>query len=88
MKIVKIMAWWCQECAIMRPRWQTILKQQPALAVEDIDYDEQPEAKKQYEVKHLPTVIFLADDGRELHRLQGLAETEEILSLIKQYQAS
>lgn len=82
MKIIKFGAIWCPECAIMRPRWAEIEKEMPELLIEDIDYDKNPEIKKQYGIDHVPTFLFLDKDGAEITRVKGLVEKEELLKII------
>ncbi len=48
--------------------------------VEIIDLTEHPEAGDRYDVKLIPTQIFLTADGTELWRHEGFLPKEEILS--------
>ena len=82
MKIIKFGAIWCPECVIMRPRWAEIEKEMPELRTEYIDYDENPEIKKQYGIDHVPTFLFLDKAGVEITRVKGLVEKEELLKII------
>lgn len=82
MKVLKIGADWCPECVIMRPRWEEIEKIMPDLQTEYADYDKQTEIKEKYQIDHVPTFIFLDKDGRELHRVRGLAEKDELMEII------
>lgn len=85
MKILKIGTTWCPECVIMRPRWAEIERAMPELQTEYIDYDQQPEIKKQYQIDHVPTFIFLDKADQEILRLKGLVEKEELSELINQH---
>ena len=84
MKILKIGADWCPECVIMRLRWQEIEKQFPDLKTESIDIDKNPAIKKTRNVEEIPTFIFLADDDRELLRLEKLVEIKDLIRIIQE----
>jgi thioredoxin-like negative regulator of GroEL len=43
------------------------------MTVEDVDVDEQPGRASRYEVRGLPTLVLLGDDGREVGRIEGTA---------------
>lgn len=69
----------------MRPRWQEIEKEMPALQTEYIDLDESPQIKTDRQIDHVPTFIFLSDSGEELGRLKGLVEKKELIENINNY---
>jgi len=82
MKIIKIGADWCPECAIMRPRWAEIEKEMPKLQTEYIDIDKQPGIKASRHIDHVPTFIFLDCNDKEILRLKGLIEKEDLMKHI------
>lgn len=84
MKIIKIGAIWCPECIIMKPRWLEIEKEIPNLNIEYIDLDENPEIKKEKNIDHVPTFIFLDNQDNEVLRLKGLVEKDDLLEKINQ----
>ena len=85
MKVLKFGAVWCPSCLIMKPRWAEIEADNPWLETEYFDYDENPEAVKEYKVGNtLPIFIFLAKDGQELLRLRGEVDKQKILDIIEE----
>ncbi|MFA5029227.1 MAG: thioredoxin family protein [Patescibacteria group bacterium] len=86
MKILRITASWCPECAIMGFRWQEIKKEFPQLAIEEVDFDKQQELKQKYQIDKASTFIFFDQQGQELLRRHGLLETKELIQLIKENQ--
>jgi len=79
MKVLKIGAAWCSGCLVMKPRWGEIEKELPWLKTEFYDYDESPEAIRQYNINEsLPVAIVLDDDGSELHRFEGEVAKDDI----------
>ncbi|KKQ74790.1 MAG: hypothetical protein US95_C0019G0023 [Candidatus Woesebacteria bacterium GW2011_GWB1_38_5] len=86
MKIIKIGAVWCNGCLVMKPRWAEIEKENTWLKTEYLDFDEDIEAVKKYNIESekLPAFIFLDKDGNELFRLFGEIEKEKLLKIISE----
>jgi len=84
MKILKFGAIWCKECLVMRPRWAEIEKEIPELVTEYFDADENPDILERYNVKDIPAFIFLDKDDKELLRLKGTIEKDELMKVIKE----
>jgi thiol-disulfide isomerase/thioredoxin len=83
MKVLKFGAVWCPGCLVMKPRWKEIEEEHPWLQTEYFEYDESTEAAKRYGVdSNLPVFIFLDKDDKELLRLQGEIEKNELLRII------
>lgn len=72
MRILRFGAIWCPSCLVMKSRWQKLQKTDASLVFTDIEYDEQPELVKKYQIGTLlPVVLFLSDEDKELVRLVG-----------------
>jgi len=84
MKVLKIGALWCKECLVMRPMWEEIEKENLELKTEDFESDDCPEIMKKYDIKEIPTFVFLGKDGNEFLRLEGLQNKEELAKTIKE----
>ena len=84
MKILKIGAVWCKECLVMKPMWEEIEKEIPELQSEYFESDEHPDLLKKYEVKEIPTFIFLDKDEKEILQLEGLQNKEELVKVVKE----
>ena len=87
MKVIKIGASWCSGCMVMKPRWAKIEKDNPWLATQYFDYDEDKDKLQTYKLDtgKLPTFIFLNKDGEEIERLSGEVEKSKLLELINKY---
>ena len=83
MKILKFGAIWCKECLVMRPVWEEVEEEIPALKTEYYDADEHPDLLKKYSIKDIPVFIFLDKSGKEFLRLEGMHNKEEIIRIIK-----
>lgn len=62
---------WCGPCRVMDPVLHAIEKEYGArIQLQKIDVDEEPVPVQQYNVRSMPTVVFLRD-GREVGRIVG-----------------
>lgn len=84
MKVLKFGAVWCNGCLVMRPRWQEIEKETPWLKTEYFDFDKDKETVNKYGIASgvLPVFVFLNKVGKEILRLSGEVEKDELLRVI------
>jgi thiol-disulfide isomerase/thioredoxin len=72
----------------MKSRWSKITKNHPLLRIVDYEYDDQPELVNQYQIGNiLPVVIFVTDDGTEVHRLIGEKSVRELEKTLEELHA-
>ncbi|MFH1790120.1 MAG: thioredoxin family protein [bacterium] len=83
MKVLKIGAVWCLECRIMKPRWHEIEAENPNLKTEFLDYDENPDIIKKYNITEMPSFIFLDSIGNEIERVGGDVPKQKLIDIIK-----
>ena len=84
MKVLKFGSIGCVGCITMKPRWAEIEKENPWLATEFIDADENPEKVREWKVGDLPEFIFLDKNGNEIERMQGEVEKEILVKKINE----
>lgn len=78
MKIIKITAVWCPGCLLMNKTFKKIKEQYPDIEIESYDYDIDEEEIKKYNIGNLlPVTIFINND-KEVSRLIGERNFEEI----------
>ncbi len=82
MKVLKFGAVWCSACLIMKPRWKEIEEEHDWLETEYFDADEDPEFLEKYEVSNIPCFIFLDSEGKEIKRMSGEIDKEELVQTI------
>ena len=81
MKIIKISALWCPACLITNKAIDKI-KEEQNIEVENLDYDFDEDEVKKYNVgTTLPVLIFMNQD-KELFRLKGEKNYEEIMKAV------
>lgn len=85
MKVIKISAVWCGSCIKMKKIWNEI-ENEYNLEVENLDLDFDEDEVKKYNVGDiLPVSIFLVNN-KEVERLIGEKNKEEIIGVIKKYE--
>ena len=86
MKVLKFGAVWCPGCLIMKPLWQEIEKENPWLANEYFDFDQDKKAVEKWNVDDtLPTFIFIDKNNQEIFRLQGEKPKKVLERLIAEH---
>lgn len=85
MKIIKFTAMWCADCIVMRPMWAEISDKHPNLEIIEYDFDKNPTEIKHWEVKKVPHLIIINQDGKELTRVDGLRSKNELTKIIEDY---
>ena len=83
LKVLKIGAEWCPECVIMKPRWKEIEEEFSWLNTEYYEADENKDLSKKYNVKDVPTFIFLDKNGDEILRKEGIVSKEDLIKIIE-----
>lgn len=84
MKVLKFGAIWCTECLVMKPMWKDIEAQIPELKTEYFDADEHEDVLKQYGIENIPVFIFLDKDDKEMFRLNGVQNKEDLIEKVKE----
>jgi thiol-disulfide isomerase/thioredoxin len=85
MRILRFSAIWCMNCIFMKSAWEEIEDEFSDLAYEEYDADDQADIHKRFNIKDVPTVIFIDDSGREIVRLEGAKDKEELVAEIKKH---
>ena len=81
-EIVVISALWCPSCLILKKHLKK-LKEEQNIDVKYLDYDFDEEEVKKYNVKDILPVMIIKENDKEINRLTGEKEYEEILDFLK-----
>ena len=81
MKIIKISALWCPACLITNKAIDKI-KEEQNIEVENLDYDFDEDEVKKYNVGTTLPVLFFMNQDKELFRLIGEKNYEEIMKAV------
>ena len=81
--IVDFFATWCGPCKMLSPVIDEIASELEGKAVvAKIDSDQLGDLCAQYNIRLLPTLVFFKD-GKEVDRIVGMAEKEDILAKLQ-----
>lgn len=81
--LVDFYADWCAPCRMLAPILDRVVTDLEGMArVSKIDIDKSQKIANSHRVTSVPTMI-LFKEGKEVNRLVGLAEAEEIIDFIK-----
>ena len=72
---------WCQPCKNFKPIMESVSNSIP---VQFIDVDQNPTLSAQYNIRSIPTLVFLKD-GQEINKKPGVlseSQVKEIWSLL------
>lgn len=83
MKILKFSASWCQPCRHMSNIIFDLPEEYRLLFKEiDTDSDEGEELASKYYIRNLPTLIVLDDNDKEIDRVSGTKNKDQLIDLI------
>ena len=80
-EILYFSAPWCQPCKNFKPIMESVSNSIP---VQFIDVDQNPTLSAQYNIRSIPTLVFLKD-GQEINKKPGVlseSQVKEIWSLL------
>lgn len=78
-KILKFSAEWCGPCKALKQNLKSI-----DFPIEEIDVQENEELAAMYNIRNIPTLIYLDEDGKILHRSVGLVTKDVVLAKIEE----
>lgn len=81
MKILKFYANWCSPCKALTKMLNS-LNLDSSIQLESIDIEEKYDLADKYQVKSLPTLVFIKD-GQELNRLVGNVTKDQVIDAMQ-----
>ncbi|XP_053606317.1 thioredoxin, mitochondrial [Plodia interpunctella] len=83
--VVDFFATWCNPCKMLTPRLESIISESKGKVVlAKVDIDEQTDLALDYEVSSVPVLVAIKN-GKVLHRLVGLQDTDKLRKWIEQF---
>lgn len=82
MKIIKIGALWCPACLITNKALDKIIEENDNIELINLDYDFDEEEVKKYNVGETLPVLIFKKDNKELFRLVGEKNYDEIMKAV------
>ena len=80
-QIIYFSSTWCQPCKNFKPIMESVSNSIP---VQFVDVDQNPTLAAQYNIRSIPTLVFLKD-GQEINKKPGVlseSQVKEIWSLL------
>ena len=81
MKLLKFYASWCGPCKGLSMVLEGVKEQLP-MPVEDIDIDADMDTARKYNVRSVPTMVVVNDDGSEVKRTVGMMNEKQIIDFL------
>jgi thioredoxin 1 len=79
-QIIYFSAEWCGPCKNFKPIMESVSNSIP---VQFVDVDENPQLSAQYNIKSIPTLIFLKD-GKEVNKKPGVLSESQVKEIWNQ----
>lgn len=82
MKVLKFYAEWCQPCKMLTQ----IIKnagEKITVPIENVDIDNNIMMSVDYQVRSVPTMVLVDDDGKEIKREVGMMNEQKLLDFLK-----
>lgn len=83
LKIIDFFTNWCAPCRTLSPILEEVTKELN-IELDKIDIDENDEVAEFYNVRSIPTLIFIKDKV-EIGRHVGMIQKDKLIEKIKQY---
>ncbi len=77
-------AQWCQPCKRLLPILSELLDENKDFTLTKYDIDDSAKKAVEYKVQAVPTLVFLYDDGSEVHRNVGLRSKKELEKIFEE----
>ena len=71
MKLLDFYATWCGPCKVQKPIVEKLSKEL-RIEAEFIDIDERPEVAEKYQIRAVPSIVVIDDEGNFKKKLVGL----------------
>lgn len=83
-KIIKLSTSWCNPCKVLKKNLEGFTR----VPVEEIDCEENPDTAAKYNVRNVPTLVYLDENENVLERTVGLQTLDQINAIIDKYETN
>ena len=83
-QVIKFSAGWCGPCRAMKPHFEKFKAEfKEEIDLFDINVDEDPETAQAYNVRSIPTTVFIKG-GKVVHRSVGLMTYDKLKQAVEE----
>ena len=75
MKVIRFTASWCSPCKMLA---KTLEELETDIEIEVDDIDSEDSRAGHFQIRSVPTLVMIADDGQEIKRLSGAKGIKEL----------
>lgn len=83
-KILKFSTNWCNPCKVLKKNLEGFTR----VPVEEVDCEENPDMAQKYNIRNVPTLIYLNDKDEIIDRTVGLQTIDQINEIIDKYETN
>ena len=80
MRILKFYADWCAPCKAL-----TTVLDQNNISVDSVNIELEPTLTIKHNIRKVPTMVFVDDEGNEVDKIHGMATAEQIKAKINEH---
>lgn len=81
MKLLKFQATWCQPCKMLSRTMQDA-SDKITIPVEEVDIDQNMDMAVKFQVRGVPTLVVVDDEGKEVKRMTGMVNETKLLEFL------
>ena len=81
-KIKKFSATWCSPCRVLKQNLEGFTR----VPVEEIDVEANTDETTKYNIRNVPVLVYLDENGNEVDRTVGLVTVQKINEIIDKHE--
>ena len=84
-KAIRFTAPWCGPCKSYAPIWNSISEERNDWVFETVDIDENHEIAGKYNIRSIPTTVFVSEDDNLIAKYTGIIQKSDLNSKLNEW---